>query len=78
MEHDKEYLPNGQGGTKLGDLDNGGIASALAVLNCHSEGIGVGIGVAGMAELSSFTSWNESENNTSNSNGSSDHHQQRI
>jgi hypothetical protein len=40
--------------------DDGGIASALAVLNSHSEGIGVGVGVAGMAELSSFSGWEES------------------
>jgi len=37
----------------MGDNDDGGLASALAVLNSHGEGIGVGIGVAGMAELSS-------------------------
>jgi len=57
IEHEKCNLPNGL--SKNSDLDDGGTASALAVLNSHSEGIGVGIGVKGVAELSSFTSWNE-------------------
>lgn len=62
IEHEKCELPNGT--SKLGDNDDGGVASALAVLNSHSEGIGVGIGVAGMAELSSFSGWNENEGET--------------
>ena len=62
IEHEKSELPNGT--SKLGDNDDGGVASALAVLNSHSEGIGVGIGVAGMAELSSFSGWNENEGET--------------
>lgn len=57
----KNDLPNGS--SKLGDTEDGGIASALAVLNSHSEGIGVGIGVAGMAELSSFSGWGEDDGN---------------
>jgi hypothetical protein len=59
IEHEKTEIPNGT--SKSGDNDDGGVASALAVLNSHSEGIGVGIGVAGMAELSSFSGWNENE-----------------
>ena len=59
IEHEKSEVPNGT--TSLGDNDDGGIASALATLNSFSEGIGVGVGVAGMAELSSFSGWNESE-----------------
>jgi hypothetical protein len=62
LEHEKAEVPNGA--SKLGDNDDGGIASALAVLNSHSEGIGVGVGVAGMAELSSFSGWEESGENT--------------
>ena len=57
IEHEKGELLNGS--SKLGDNDDGGVASALAVLNSHGEGIGVGIGVAGMAELSSFSGWND-------------------
>jgi hypothetical protein len=59
IEHEKSEIPNGT--SKLGDNDDGGVASALAVLNAHSEGIGVGIGVAGMAELSSFSERNEND-----------------
>jgi hypothetical protein len=59
IEHEKLEIPNGT--SKLGDNDDGGVASALAVLNAHSEGIGVGIGVAGMAELSSFSERNDSD-----------------
>lgn len=59
LEHEKAEVPNGV--SKLGDNDDGGIASALAVLNSHSEGIGVGIGVAGVAELSSFSGWEETD-----------------
>jgi len=59
VEHEKSDVPNGS--SKMGDNDDGGLASALAVLNSHGEGIGVGIGVAGMAELSSFTGWNDGE-----------------
>jgi hypothetical protein len=62
LEHEKAEVPNGV--SKLGDNDDGGIASALAVLNSHSEGIGVGIGVAGVAELSSFSGWEETGENT--------------
>jgi hypothetical protein len=59
IEHDKFEVPNGT--TKLGDNDDGGIASALATLNSFSEGINVGVNVSGMAELSSFTGWNEED-----------------
>lgn len=59
IEHEKSEIPNGT--SKLGDNDDGGVASALAVLNAHSEGIGVGIGVAGMAELSSFSERNDND-----------------
>ena len=55
IEHEKKHVPYGS--SKLGENDDGGIASALAVLNCHSEGIGVGTGVADMAELSTFSGW---------------------
>ncbi len=57
IEHEKNEVPNGM--SSLGDNDDGGVASALATLNSFSDGIGVGVGVAGMAELSSFTGWNE-------------------
>ena len=59
IEHEKSEIPNGK--TSMGDNDDGGIASALATLNSFSEGIGVGVGVAGMAELSSFSGWNEDQ-----------------
>jgi len=59
VEHEINDLPNGA--SKLGTNDDGGLASALAVLNAHGEGIGVGIGVAGMAELTSFSGWNDEE-----------------
>lgn len=36
IQHEKTQLPNGT--SKLGDNDDGGVASALAVLNSHSEG----------------------------------------
>ena len=57
IEHEKNEIPNGT--TSMGNNDDGGVASALATLNSFSEGIGVGVGVAGMAELSSFSGWNE-------------------
>ena len=47
------------------------------MLNCHSKGIGVGIGVAGMAELSSFTGWNESDNKNNNSEEDDDDDERR-
>ncbi len=59
IEHEKSEVPNGT--TSMGDNDDGGIASALATLNSFSEGIGVGVGVAGMAELSSFSGWNDDD-----------------
>ncbi len=63
IEHEINDLPNGS--SKLGENDDGGLASALAVLNAHGEGIGVGIGVAGMAELSSFSGWNDEDEGVS-------------
>jgi hypothetical protein len=59
VEHEIDELPNGA--SKIGINDDGGLASALAVLNAHGEGIGVGIGVAGMAELSTFSGWKDEE-----------------
>ena len=59
IEYEKQKIPNGT--TTMGDNDDGGIASALATLNSYSEGVGVGISVAGMAELSSFTALNEDD-----------------
>lgn len=47
IEHDKREIYGAT--TRLGYGDDGGQASALAVLNCHSEGVGLGVGVAGTA-----------------------------
>jgi hypothetical protein len=47
IEHDKKEIYGAT--TRLGYGDDGGQASALAVLNCHSEGVGLGVGVAGTA-----------------------------
>jgi len=58
IEHDKAKVPRGS--TRTGEDDDGGIASALAVLNSHSESIG-GIGVAGNAEMSSFSGWGDDD-----------------
>jgi len=58
IEHEKQKVPLGS--TRTGDDDDGGIASALAVLNCHSEGIG-GMGVAENAEMSSFSGWGDDD-----------------
>lgn len=60
IEHEKTHVRYGS--SKLGEHDDGGVASALAVLNCHSEGIGVGTGVADMAEMSTFSGWSKDEN----------------
>eukprot|EP00591_Stephanopyxis_turris_P000565 CAMPEP_0195507744 /NCGR_PEP_ID=MMETSP0794_2-20130614/1134_1 /TAXON_ID=515487 /ORGANISM="Stephanopyxis turris, Strain CCMP 815" /LENGTH=814 /DNA_ID=CAMNT_0040634529 /DNA_START=204 /DNA_END=2646 /DNA_ORIENTATION=- len=48
-------------GTIGGEGDDGGIASALAVLNCHSQGIGTGIGVAGNVGSSVLEGWGSEE-----------------
>jgi len=58
IEHDKAKVPLGS--TRTGEDDDGGIASALAVLNSHSEGIS-GVGVAGNAEMSSFSGWGDDD-----------------
>jgi len=56
--YEKNTLPHGR--TRLGEDDDGGVASALAVLNCHSEGAGVGVGVASSAEdMSNFSGWED-------------------
>jgi len=64
IEHEKREIP--YGATRLGEDDDGGIASAIAVLNCHSEGIGVGISISETAEMSAFSGWGEEgdENDT--------------
>ena len=55
IEHDKRQIYGAS--TRLGYGDDGGQASALAVLNCHSDGVGLGVGVAGTAaNYSSSTS----------------------
>lgn len=54
IEHDKSKVPLGT--TRTGEDDDGGIASALAVLNSHSERMN-GNGDEAETELSSFSGW---------------------
>eukprot|EP00978_Attheya_sp_CCMP212_P008257 scaffold19326_cov39-Attheya_sp.AAC.1 len=54
------------GYSRMGEDDDGGIASALAVLNGHSEGIAPGVGVAGMAGTSVLEGWGNTGNDSGN------------
>ena len=55
IELDKQY-PGGRTEGCEDDDDDGGIASALAVLNCHSQGNG-GVGLAGQIGYSVLEGW---------------------
>ena len=58
IDHEKRNIPDGR--THLGEDDDGGVASALAVLNSHSDGVGIGVSVFS----TSFSGWKGGDNDS--------------